>query len=139
MRTAGVELSKKNKYWMSKHRFLELYHYCLQYKEWQDEYNSLNGRKSINYDGMPHASNTGDQTYELAQRRAALKTKIEEIEETAKETDARFYTYILRAVTDDTVTYNYLHQVMGIPCGKNMYYDLRRKFYYYLDKKLKKK
>ena len=32
------ELSKKNKYYISKHRYLELKHFCLQYYEWKNKY-----------------------------------------------------------------------------------------------------
>lgn len=32
------ELSKANRYWISKHRYYELYHFCLQYYEWEKEY-----------------------------------------------------------------------------------------------------
>ena len=31
-----AEVSKKNKYYISKHRYYELKHFCLQYKEWED-------------------------------------------------------------------------------------------------------
>ena len=35
------EVSKKNKYWISKHRYYELKHLCLQYKELKKEYSEL--------------------------------------------------------------------------------------------------
>ena len=34
------ELSKKNKYYISKHRYYELKHFCLQYPEWVEKYKS---------------------------------------------------------------------------------------------------
>lgn len=33
---AHVELSEKNPYYISKHRYYELKHFCLQYPEWKD-------------------------------------------------------------------------------------------------------
>ena len=36
-----AELSKNNKYWISKHRYYELKHFCLQYPEWQKEYSNI--------------------------------------------------------------------------------------------------
>ena len=35
------ELSEKNKYWISKHRYYELKHFCLQYPLWRKAYAAL--------------------------------------------------------------------------------------------------
>ena len=35
------ELSKSNPYYISKHRYYELKHFCLQYYEWKELYLSL--------------------------------------------------------------------------------------------------
>lgn len=35
------ELSPKNCYWIEKHRYYELKHFCLQYPTWRRKYNSL--------------------------------------------------------------------------------------------------
>ena len=35
------EISKKNKWYIGKHRYLELKHFCLQYPEWKEEYHRL--------------------------------------------------------------------------------------------------
>lgn len=32
------ELSEKNKYWLEKHRYYELKHFCLQYPLWKQAY-----------------------------------------------------------------------------------------------------
>ena len=32
------EISKKNLYWIPKHRYYELKHFCLQYPEWKKNY-----------------------------------------------------------------------------------------------------
>lgn len=37
------ELSQKNPYWIEKHRYYELKHFCLQYPIWKKAYNSLDG------------------------------------------------------------------------------------------------
>jgi len=37
------DISNKNEYKLSKHRFLELKHMCLQYDEWRDILRSLDG------------------------------------------------------------------------------------------------
>ena len=37
------ELSEKNPYWIGKHRYYELKHFCLQYPIWKKAYNALLG------------------------------------------------------------------------------------------------
>ncbi len=37
------ELSKKNKYWIERHRYYELKHFCLQYPIWKKAYAALDG------------------------------------------------------------------------------------------------
>lgn len=132
------EVSVKNKYWISKHRYYEISHMCYQYSEWKDEYKALSDHtiSAVNYDGMPHGTNISDPTFSHAAKLDALKRKIVLVEETAREADPVLAKYILKAVTNDGITYNYLRQVMGIPCGKNMYYNARRKFYWLISQKV---
>ena len=131
------QISKKNKYWISKHRFLEISHHCMQYNEWKDEYRTLENQspKGVDYDGMPHGTDVGNPTESIGMRMAELKTKIERIESVAKEADPVLAKYILKAVTNEDVTFNYLKQFMDIPCEKDMYYDRRRKFYWLMSRK----
>ena len=35
------EISKKNQYWISKPRYYELRHFCLQYPNWRKAYSEL--------------------------------------------------------------------------------------------------
>ena len=35
------ELSQNNKYWIPRHRYFELKHFCLQYPEWKKKYIEL--------------------------------------------------------------------------------------------------
>ena len=39
--TVRAKLSEKNKYWISKHRYYELKHFCLQFPIWKQAYASL--------------------------------------------------------------------------------------------------
>ena len=41
--TLRAELSEKNPYWIEKHRYYELKHFCLQYPIWKKIYRSLDG------------------------------------------------------------------------------------------------
>ncbi len=40
------EISVKNTYWLPKHRYYELKHFCLQYPEWKKNYICLDGLPS---------------------------------------------------------------------------------------------
>lgn len=44
--TIRPELSEKNPYWIEKHRYYELKHFCLQYPIWRKAYASLDGFNS---------------------------------------------------------------------------------------------
>ena len=116
---------------------MELYHFCLQYNEWRDELKyKTDTVKSVQISDMPITRGISDSTGELAVRRAELLKKCEAIEQSAIEADAEIYQYIIKAVTNEGISYTYLSNIMNIPCGKAMYYDRRRKFYWLLSKKI---
>lgn len=131
-------LSTKNPYYLTKHRFYEVYHYAMQYQEWKDEYRTAEQTmRGIAYDGVKvKSSGSGDTLERVAIRLTELSEKIEMLETVARETDKDLSEYILRGATDEQVTYNYLSMVLHIPCSRNTYYSLRRKFYWLLSKRL---
>ena len=133
----NVRNTSLKKYNISPHRFAELRHHCLQYNEWKDELKyKCDTVKSIEITDMPITHGSSDATQALSIRRAELSSKCEIIEQTAKEADLDLWEYILKAVTNENVTYNYLFMTCNIPCGKKMYYDRRRKFYWLLSQKI---
>lgn len=130
-KTRGIK-----KYNISKYRLGELYNFCLQYNEWKEElkYNT-HTMKGINLSDMPKGRNTiSDPTAALTIRRIELSNKCHLIEQTAIETDEELHSYILKAVTED-LPYTYLSMVLGMPCGRDMYYELRKKFFWLLSMK----
>lgn len=133
----NVRPLNERKYNISKHRFAEVYHFCLQYPEWKDELkyktDNLNG---VQITDMPTSHSNESSVETLAIRRATLESKCKVIEQTAIETDPEIYQYILKAVTNEFISYNYLYTVMGIPCSRNTWYERRRKFYYLLAEKI---
>lgn len=129
------ELSIKNKYHIDKHRHYELKHFCLQYPEWKRAYTafsepriSLSSTNRIPTDNLP-----GDPTANQAMIKAQLISRIEMIERVAKEADHQLYYFILKAVTEG-LSYTYLKSRLDIPCGKDMYYDRYRRFFWLLSK-----
>lgn len=135
------EISKDNEWWISKHAYLEALHYAYRYGEWKDELEVLAGSelKSPAIDDMPHGSGgNSNPTEERAIRCAELESKIIQIETTAYEADPVIAKWLLKGVTDESATYNYLRNMLGLPCGHRYYYDKRRKFYFLLSRKLDK-
>jgi hypothetical protein len=125
------------KYEISKHKFLYVYHFCMQYNEWQTELKYMtNTVKSLEITDMPVTHENSDSTSRLAVRRAELERKCKLIEQTAIEADAGIYQYILKAVTNEGFTYNYLREVMDIPVSHNTFYNRRRKFYWLMAEKI---
>ena len=126
------------KYKLSKHEFLNAYHYALRYQEWTDEYKALSDTvKAVTYENadMPHGEAPQNPTEDAAIKRENLMNKIRLINETVFEADSSIYPYLLKAVTNENVTYAIL-LAEGIPCGKDYYYDRRRKFYFLLSQRI---
>lgn len=126
------EPSEKSKYHLSKHRCLELKHFCLQYPEWKQRLKAITDIRSSDT-VMPGSDQISNETERIAIERTMLKNKIELVEKTCMETDQVLWFYILQGVTEET-TYTYLRNAMNIPCGKNMYYDRYRRFFWLLNR-----
>lgn len=128
------ELSMKNKYWIDKHRYYELKHFCLQYPEWKKAYADfdnvslpLSMIERVPTDNLP-----SDPTAVRAMMKYYYSERIKMVERTAIEADKYLSTYIIKAVTEG-LSYTYLKTKLGIPCGKDMYYDRYRRFFWLLN------
>lgn len=127
------EVSPKNKYHINKHRHYELKHFCLQYPEWVKIYNEL-CNPAISLSAMerePTSNLPGDPTAKRAMLKTFYADRIKLIEQTTLETDPYLHTYILKGVTEQR-SYTYLRTILGMPCGKDMYYDRYRRFFWLL-------
>ena len=127
--TTRPELSKKNKWYIPKHRYYELKHFCLQYPEWKEKYES-----AIRYSKSNHITNNVEWSDPVGNSVSSMdiwKRKIDLVENAAVLADESIGSYILRAVTED-LSFTALKMLYDIPCGKDMYYDRYRKFFYIL-------
>lgn len=127
------EISVKNKYWIDKHRHYELKHFCLQYPEWKRVYNEfadpnipLSMIERVSTSNLP-----GDPTAKRAMLKTHYAEKMHLIERTARDADTYLWEYILKAVTEN-LSYTHLKSKFDIPCGKDMYYDRYRRFFWLL-------
>ena len=127
------EISVKNKYYIDKHRHYELKHFCLQYNEWKKAYASCN--ESIiftsKFERESSSNIHSDLTAKYALKKLQYGSRIKLIERVAMDADDFLYPYILKAVTEG-LSYTNLKAVHNIPCGRDMYYDRYRKFFWLL-------
>lgn len=129
-----AEVSIKNRYWIDKHRHYELKHFCLQYPNWKKLYSEFDDSSVSlsSIENVPTSNLPGDPTAKRALMKTYYSEKINLIEKAAKEADRYLYEYIIKGVTEN-LSYTYLRSKYDIPCGKDMYYDRYRKFFWILN------
>ena len=127
------ELSEKNEYYVEKHRFLELKHFCLQYPIWKEAYCSLDGLSKRPTDLLIFSKTVESPTEKCAIAKQYYLERMTMIENACYQTDKELCSYILHAVTEER-SYESLLQKYSIPCCREYYYKLYRKFFYILSK-----
>ena len=134
--TTRPELSPKSKYWVERHRYYELKHFCRQYPIWKEARTALSGLSTNLIDAVivSKIGNVGDPTAKCVEAREFYSQRINLVESVARETDPIIGGYILEAIVDG-LSYEKLKAKKNIPCGKEMYYELYRKFFWLLDKR----
>ena len=130
--------TKKSKYYLPKHEYLQVKHFALRYQDLQNERIELllSGAKAINYDGMPHGSSVTDPVESAGMKLALIDRQISLIEDTAAEIGGELYKWLLKGVTEENITYIVLRNRYGMPCYRDLYYTMRQKFYHRLSLKL---
>ena len=98
-----AELSQKNKYYIDKHRYYELKHFCLQYPEWKRAYAELEDVtlplsmiERVSTSNLP-----GDPTAKRALMRFFYSERIKIIEKAAMDADPYLYSYIIKGATEE--------------------------------------
>lgn len=129
------ELSLHNPYWIDRHRYYELKHFCLQYPLWKKSRSAVDGTKKAVITSILNSKTNviNSPTERCAEERVFYSNRIDMVEKAAKETDSILYRYILRAVTEG-MSYDYLRTSLNIPCSKDTYYNLYRRFFWLLSK-----
>lgn len=75
----------------------------------------------------------GDPTAKCAEARAFYSERMELLEKVAIETDEKLGGYILKAVTQG-ISYDILRVREEVPCCKDTYYQLYRRFFWILNR-----
>ena len=130
-----AELKESNKYWISPHRYYELKHFCLQYPGWKKMLTHIDGyaRNKIDISNLGKNLQSGKPTERAFEEREHYSNRIEMLERVAKDTDEVIGNYILKGVTEG-ISYDIIKARLDIPCCKDVYYDLYRRFFWLLDK-----
>lgn len=127
------EVSSNSKYYISKHRFYELKHFCLQYREWVSKCDIY--KESIHSSSLIQVNkgitDVQDPVGDILASIEDLYAKIQMVKYACKLADEQLSGYIFKAVTEDR-SYTYLQTVLEIPCSRSTFYDRYRKFYFIL-------
>lgn len=129
-------LSEKNKYYIPKEDYLTAIHYALRYPLMLAELNDARDTSSaIRYDkDKVQSTPTDDVIFNAAVRASELSEKISLIEDAIAISADGMETYLKMGVCYG-LTFREL-EGRGIPCGHKKYYEIRRRFYYELSKKI---
>lgn len=127
------ELSLRNKYYLPKHRYYELKHFCLQYPVWKSACRVIDGLSKGRdlSDTVVVTSGHSDPTVRDVLRHDYYKSRMNMVESAASQVECS--DYILQAVTKG-LSYSYMHMNTDIPVSRDVYYSLYRQFFSALNK-----
>lgn len=130
------ETSKKNEYYIPKHRYYELKHFVTQYRDFLKmrmnyQYGYQNPTPT-DYIYVSRTNEYSDPTGDTALVIEKLTGYIDQISSVAEEVDPIIGPIILRNVVNGE---SYETSSKDIPCCKDSYYKLYRKFFYLLSQR----
>lgn len=125
------ELSKKNPYWLPKHRYYELKHFAMQYPDWTAARNGLIFTHAPSY-GVRVKTNLGDPTMTCAELREYYTERIDMIDRASMGCGCP--KYVLYGILNDSSYEKILAKYPSfIVYTKEKYYDCYRKFFWLLN------
>lgn len=125
------EISKKSKYYISKHRYYELKHFVQQYPDWVKELREIDSLTKRPVDHII-SNDISDPVLKAVEKRVELSRRIKLITDASNQTDKIIGIYILTAVINNE-SYERINARSPIPCCREVYYELYRKFFWLLD------
>ena len=130
-----AEVSNKNKYWIEKHRYYELKHFCLQYPIWKKSYAVLDGfnQRPLDLYSTFSKGSVSDPVARCVEAKLFYSERMDMLKQAAIDTAPDLSDYILKGVTEG-ISYDYLKSRLDIPCCKDVYYDLYRRFFWLLSR-----
>ena len=117
-----------HRYDIGRNEYRELYYFCRQYREKKARLAAIYSPSGGFGGGAPNGSGAKDPTAARAMQAMKIEEDVRLIEETARETAGDVMSRaILRNVCDGT-----RYEALRPPCGRNQFYELRRRFFFLL-------
>ena len=131
-------LSRKNKYYIPKEDYLTAIHYSLRYPVWKQELDAIaDTSKAIRYDkDNVQTSGDYDSTFEAAVKltEGSIVKKVQLIDDIINQVSKGMDNWLRLGVCYG-LTFDQLKN-KGMPCERDMYYDMRRHYYFELSQKI---
>lgn len=128
-----TSVSESNPYYISKHEYLMSKHFALMYPEWKKRKAEIESR--INY-GFKIGGGKNETIVcpveKAIEESEKYSSRICLIEHIAKIAGEDIWEIILIGVTTEC-SYEYLRMVKNLPCCKDTYYKMYRKFFWLLN------
>lgn len=128
------ELSDKNEDKISKHRYYELQHHCMQYAEWKRLSDDLLTKSPyLMAEKVGKTNDISDPTSYVAERREKLLIKINRVKKLCECAGGESAYYLMACVTNG-YSYDVLQAKYGVlPCSRVEFYKKYRRFFKMLD------
>ena len=109
-----ADISAKNPYWISRHRYYELKHFCLQYPAWKKEraYLSSIAKRPTDKSAILGSGTFSNPTADCAEKLIFLDERIKMIENSARNAQPYLANYILKGVTEN-LSYTYFKSIVN--------------------------
>lgn len=121
------ENSKKSPYYLEKHRYYELKHFCLQYKNWKKQLAEVTGLQTMAPVHVTGGDRLSPTEYAMLIREKHL-WKVLVVENTALSVGEELSKWLMLGVTEGC-TYETLRTRWEIPCCRETYYKVYRRFF----------
>lgn len=131
MNTVRNEVSYKSPYYISKDRYLELKHFCLQYSDYKHRIALEREKTAQNrvFTSNRTSGRLSDKTAKKAVNLAILEHYTGIIEDCCKKAGGDIESWLFTSVTTGKSYY-----ILNPPCSKQYFYLRYRTFFYLLDK-----
>lgn len=132
MSAIRTEVSYKSPYYISKDRYLELKHFCLQYRQFKHDITVECEKMPQNrvFDIYRSRTQMSDKTAVKAVKLAILEHNTDIIDLCSQEAGGDIAQWIFSAVTEGKS-----YAVLNPPCSKQYFYLRYRAFFWLLDKR----
>ena len=129
-------ISESNPYYITKHEYLMVKHFALQYNDWKKQKQEIESRIGSGFNiGLGHNDSVSRPVESAQENAERYSFRMGLVEQAAKIAGGDLWEYVLTGVTTEC-SYPYLQLVKGIPCCKDVYYRMYREFFWVLNKEL---